>query len=410
MPDIEPTFEAGGEAFEREYRALHAASLMALFCVGAYAAAFGPVLPFLAADVGISLDTAGLLLTALFAGSISASALIAVVLHARDMRALAIAGVVAAIGGTLLIGIAPTWPLALVGGVVLGVGDGLMIAALHVLIGLTSRDVTAAMNRLNLYFAFGAVTGAVWSGAVLATSGDRAIVYAGIAAIEAITLAMFIRSHGPGAAKQGHAEEFHLPVSAAAWTMGAVLFLYVGAEFGLGAWVSSYTRETADAGVFAAALLAAAYWAALALGRVFSTWYFGQGRDAVKLLTASIAGAGVASLVLVLAGGNIWLAALAAFGAGMCLGPIWPTTIAVGSRGAAATATVTAAIVTIGNAGGLAIPWLQGRILVGAGATAGVAVTVGLCMAMLALVIAFQLREGEPLAESVEAAARRGEG
>ncbi len=71
---------------------------------------------------------------------------------------------------------------------------------------------------------------------------------------------------------------------------------------------------------------------------------------------------------------------------------------------------MTAAIVTIGNAGGLAIPWLQGRILVGAGATAGVAVTVGLCMAMLALVIAFQLREGEPLAESVEAAARRGEG
>ena len=134
MPDIEPTIEAGGEAFEREYRALHAASLMALFCVGVYAAAFGPVLPFLAADVGISLDTAGLLLTALFVGSISASALIAVVLHARDHagagdRRLGRCGDRGRCSSASRRRGRWRW----CGGVVLGVGDGLMIAALHVL-------------------------------------------------------------------------------------------------------------------------------------------------------------------------------------------------------------------------------------------------------------------------------------
>ena len=269
------------------------------------------------------------------------------------------------------------------------------------------------MNRLNLYFAFGAMTGAVWSGAVLATSGDRAIVYAGIvAAIEAIDAGDVhsVARSLSAAAKLGHAEEFHLPVSAqrrGRWAACCSCTSARSSGWGRGCRRTRGRRRTQACSRRRCSR--PAYWAALALGRMFSTWYFGQGRDAVKLLTASIAGAGVASLVLVLAGGNIWLAALAAFGAGMCLGPIWPTTIAIGSRGAAATATVTAAIVTIGNAGGLAIPWLQGRILVGAGATAGVAVTVGLCMAMLALVIAFQLRQTEALAESVEAAARRGQ-
>ncbi len=47
---------------------------------------------------------------------------------------------------------------------------------------------------------------------------------------------------------------------------------------------------------------------------------------------------------------------------------------------------------TIGNAGGVAIPWLQGLVLVGAGATQGVAVTVALCAVMLAIVIPFRMR------------------
>jgi predicted MFS family arabinose efflux permease len=77
---------------EREYRLLHVAAYMALFVVGSYAASFGPVLPFLAEDLNVSLDTAGLMLTALFFGSIVASASIAVVLHGRDMRALTALG------------------------------------------------------------------------------------------------------------------------------------------------------------------------------------------------------------------------------------------------------------------------------------------------------------------------------
>lgn len=376
---------------ESEFRLLHAAALMSLFCVGLYASAFGPALEFIAADLGVSLDTAGLVLTTFFIGSISASATVALKLHARDTRTLTIAGLIAVICGLLLIGFAPSWPLALAGGVALGVGDGLIVAALHILMSMTSRNVPAAINRLNLFFAFGALLGPLWAGAVLATAGERWPVFSGIAAAAGVALAVLLAAGAPNHERiAGGNEGFRLPGNPTAWTMGAVLFLYVGAEFGLGSWVSAYARESADAGVFEGALLTAGYWGALLCGRLISGAYFARDRDAIVLLGASAAGACIASLLLALTTGNIGASAGAAFAAGLCLGPVWPATVAIASEGSEAHAT--AATVTMGNAGGVAIPWLQGNVLVSAGPAEGVIVTAVLCAVMFAIVVGFRLR------------------
>lgn len=370
---------------------LHMASLMALFCVGLYASAFGPVLPFIADDLGVSLDTAGLLLTALFIGSIAASATVAMALHGQDTRRLTLVGLASAIAGVLLLGFARSWALALVAGGMLGVGDGLIIAALHILMSLTSKDVPSAMSRLNLFFALGAVAGPIWSGIVLAATGERWIVYVGIAAFACATLAVLAAASGPPReAIAAPDEEFRLPGNPTVWTMGVVLFLYVGAEFGLGSWVSSYTRETAHAGVLAGALLTSGYWGALATGRVLSHAYFTRGGEATLMLVCSIGGAGIAALALSLSSGVLAIAAVSAFAAGLFLGPIWPTTMAIASEGSMANAT--AATVTMGNSGGVAIPWLQGKVLVGAGPAQGVAVTAVLCGAMFAIVAGFRSR------------------
>lgn len=375
---------------ESEFRLLHAGAFVALFVVGVYAAAFGPALEFIAADLDVSLDTAGLILTVFFLGSISASALVAVALHARDTRALTIAGLVCVIAGSLTIGFAPNWPLALAGGIVMGLGDGLIVAALHILMTLTSRDVPRAINRINLYFAFGAVAGPLWSGAVLALTEDRGLAYTGIAAAAAVALAMLLAASAPIHERLAEDAEFRLPGNPTAWIMGAVLFLYVGAEFGLGSWVSAYARESAGSGVFEGALLTAGYWAALMCGRIASSVYYAKQRDALPLLAVSIAGAGIASLALALTTGNIAASAVAAFAAGLFLGPVWPSTMAIASESSEAHAT--AATVTMGNAGGVVLPWLQGRILVDAGPTEGVVVSVALCAVMLAIVGGFRLR------------------
>jgi fucose permease len=378
---------------DEDYRLLHAAAYMALFCVGLYAATFGPALPFIAADLDISLDTAGLILTALFIGSISASAAVATIWHGRDTRTLCLAGLGFATVGLMLIGIAPDWQVALAGGIVLGIGDGLMVAATHVLMPLTSDDAPSAINRLNLYFALGAIVGPIWAGAILASIGERWVVYAGIAAVTAATFALTFAAdvavHHPITSDDG--EGFRLPGHPTAWIMGLVLFFYVGAEFGLGSWVSSYAREAAEASVMTSALMTAGYWAALAIGRVVSGVYFSGRREASRLLLVSVAVGGVASLTLALSSGNLAIASAAAFVAGLSFGPIWPATLAIATEGSAA-GSATAATVTMGNAGGLAIPWIQGRVLVSAGPSQGVAVTAVLCALMFAIVAAFRAR------------------
>ena len=377
-----------------DYRLLHNAAFMAMFCLGVSAASIGPVLPFLADDVDVSLDTAGLLLTAFFVGSISSSAVVAIALHGRDQRVLMLAGLVFQFIGTLGLAFAPSFELVLVAGGVVGLGDGLVIASSHILMPATVEnveDVPSSLNRMNIYFALGAIAGPLWAGAVLATAADRWIVYLGIAALllVAIGLTAFadIAVHG---AISGPDEEFRLPGNPTAWVMGAVLFLYVGAEFGLGAWVSTFAQETADAGVFGAALIAASYWAALALGRFATAWYLGRGHDVVVLLLAGCAGAGIAALLLIATSGSVVLAALAAMGAGFFFGPIWPAVTAIASREGGASST--AATVTVGNAGGVAIPWLQGKVLVGSGATQGVAVTAVLCALMFGITAVFRSR------------------
>jgi fucose permease len=374
---------------ETEYRLLHVAAMMSLFCVGLYAAAFGPALEFIADDMGVSLDTAGLVLSVFFVGSISASAAVAIALHARDTRLLTACGLVAVVAGMLLIGFAPWWPLVLAGGVMTGLGDGLIVAALHILMSMTSRNVPSAINRLNLFFAYGAVTGPLWAGAVLATAGERWIVFAGIAAAAAASFVVLLAAPARlDRQTTPEDESFRLPGNPTAWVMGVVLFLYVGAEFGLGAWVSAYVRESADAGVFRAALLTAGYWAALMCGRLISGVYFARGHDSLTLLAAAVAGAMGASAVLALTTGNLVASAAAAFGAGLFLGPVWPSVLAIATK--ANEAHATAATVTMGNAGGVLIPWLQGRVLVDAGPAEGVVVTATLCGLMLAVILMFR--------------------
>ena len=375
---------------EHQYRRLHAAAFASLFCIGAYAGSFGPVFPFLSDDLGVSLDTAGLILTSLFIGSIIASSFVATVLHGRDTRMMAVAGLVAALLGVLTLAVAPTWPAALAGAAVLGAGDGLMIAGLHVLMAMTSQDVPGAINRLNVYFAVGAVCGPLWAGGVLAATGEWHLVYAGLAVLILCTLVAMLASPSPPSAPREPASNRRslLRASPTAWVMGVVLFLYVGAEFGLGSWVSSYVRESTEAGVFAAAVLTSGYWAALMIGRFIATAYYRRRSDSVPLLMAAIVGAGLSSLLLALTTGDLVLSAIAAFGAGLALGPVWPATVSIASEGSAGT-NATAATITLGNSGGIVLPWLQGRVLVDAGPAEGVFVTAALCAMMFAVLLAF---------------------
>ncbi len=368
---------------------LHFAAFASIFCVGVWATSFGPALPFLADDMGMSLGAAGLLLTALFAGSIAASGAVFFRLHRINNRELDAAGLAMAAVGLVLLGLAGHWSAGLVAAALLGAGDGLIIAAVHGIMATTSEDVPRAMNRLGLFFAVGAIAGPLWSGAMLEATGEAAWVYAGVGVLAAATTVLTIgvprppAAEAPGGPSGREDGAGRTILHTELLLMSLILFLYVGAEIGLGSWVSSYAREAADAGIMAAALMTSGYWGALFLGRLVTGRLLADGHGAAAVLVIAIAGAGLASVVLALFGGVLAIGAAAAFATGLFFGPIWPVAMGIGSRRSPGTAP--AALVTIGNAGGLLFPWLQGVVLSSAGPGEGIAVTGALCAAMLVL-------------------------
>lgn len=362
---------------------LEFAACLALFVTGVYSTSFGPALPILADDFAVSLDRAGLLITVLFMGSILASGAVAVRLHVVEPRWLAALGLAGVALGAAALALAGNWWLALASVACMGLGDGLMVAAVHTIVARESDDVAAGINRLNVCFAIGAIAGPLWSGAILAADeGLREVVYVGVAALALLAVAVVLSGEPTRPSAAAAQLEPHLGgMDRLAWVMGVVLFLYVGAEFGLGSWVASYADEEFDAGVFAGGLITAGYWGSLMLGRLISGRLFANGVPARSVLIGSIAAGTITSAAIAAANQSFALAVLAAFATGLAFGPIWPAAMAIASE--RRTGSAPAAMVTIGNSGGFVFPWLQGQLLVSAGATTGIAMSAALCAGML---------------------------
>ena len=364
---------------------LEFAACLGLFTTGVYSTSFGPSLSTLADDFGVSLDRAGLLVTLLFLGSIMASATMAARLHTRDPRILAVVGLVLVAAGCVGLGLANRWSVALGSVLVTGLGDGLLVAGVHTVVARASGDVARGINRLNLYFAIGAICGPLWAGGVFALNGDaRVLVFPGIALLVLVVAALLGTTPSPPARKFGDdAEPGGSPAGVIAWFMGAVLFLYVGAEFGLGSWVASYSEQEFEAGIFTGGLVTSGYWGALMVGRVISGRLFAAGWPPRTVLIGSVAAGVVSSAGVALANEVFAVAVACAFATGLFFGPIWPAAISIVSERSGGGAP--AAMVTVGNAGGVFFPWAQGRLIVESGATTGIALTAVLCAVALAL-------------------------
>ncbi len=346
-------------------------------------------MPRIADDTGVELDTAALLLSCLFAGSITTSALVAAAGHRLNPRLVAAAGLVVAGSALVALGLVGAWWMAIVAALVLGLGDGLIVAGTHELVAAAADDVASGINRLNLFFAFGAIAGPAWAGIVLASGGGRPLIYLPTAAVVMVAAAITLRSPLP----IGHTrhEEVRSVEQIAATriaplaVLGLLLFLYVGAEFGLGSWVATYAERAADAGILAGALVTSAYWAALAFGRFASGRLFDRRWTAERVLFFSLLGGLALSIFLTAAGSIFVLGFIGAFGTGFFFGPVWPAVLAAATRGRSCG--TPALMATVGNAGGVVIPWAQGRILVDAGPRQGIALTAVLCIVMLSLAL-----------------------
>lgn len=369
----------------------------AMLLVGVYSASLGPGLPGIAAHAHEPLAQAGTLLSALFAGGLLTSALAGRAMDRTGARPLLAAGALVNGVGCAALAFSASWTAVLGSGVLLGVGDTLVVVASHVLFaGLYPEGSGAALNRLNVFFGVGALAGPGLAGLAILAFGDIRAVLLGVTTAQALVALAWLRGPAPVVAVVAHGDGLgmrelaRLPLL---WLLAALLFIYVGLEIGLGNWTYSYLRGGGAFGVVSASLASSGYWLALTLGRALCPFVL-RGMSERGLLRATAAAAAVGALVLVTIATWRTGGAACILVVGLCFGPVWPLTFALAAtafpRGVGAASGLLA---TAGSVGGLALPWLQG-VLLHDGARQGMALTLAGCLGMALLAVAVACRLG----------------
>jgi len=324
----------------------------------------------------------GVLLAAMTITQFGASGLSGLIRDRFGTIALLLVPTVLAAGGLALFAIATTWPAMIAAAAILGIGLGLLDAAVNMEAAL-KRGVRF-MGALHASWALGATIGPALIGAVLVATGSWRLGYLVAAtAFIALALATYLARSELRAAPEADDAAVTMPPARRPVVVGAaLLFVYVGIELGAGQW--SFTRLTADGAVTdtIAGLAVFLYWAALAGGRV-ALAIFGDRVRPARLFDLSVGGA-LASAVAywVLPPAVAALVALPAIGASLSV--FVPLLLYLTPRrvGRAAAPRAIGYQVAAGMIGGAVLPAGIGVLMQANGVGA-----LGLCLSGLALAL-----------------------
>jgi FHS family glucose/mannose:H+ symporter-like MFS transporter len=340
---------------------------------GAFFAAIGPVLGELSVQTSSTLAVIGGILTFLFLGSLVAQLAAGPLVDRLGLKPVMVVSLI--ILGIGLLGFmsasAIGWMffLALFAG--LGQG-GVDMGSNLVVTDAAPRNSTSALNLLHFFFGAGAFIGPALVGLAIAATGSGLVVHRIVAILFlVVALAMLVllrsgphhatASAGPESASAG----LNVYLSPLLWLMSALILVYVGVEFGLGSWISSYLHLTASVNAEYGALATSAYWAALAIGRLVGAALSAR-LPRFRLLATALGSSFIGAI-------GLFFTHAAAIPTVLCLvwisfsyGTVYPTTVALATdsyprdQGKALSI-----LVATGNIGGITLPWIAGVLLSG---------------------------------------------
>jgi len=330
------------------------ASCVGFVLIGALQALYGPAIPALRAEFGLSPSAAGLGLSAHFVGGV-AGVLLFDRLYVRigNRRILGSSYVLMAVGAAGF-ALAPNWPVALAAALLAGLGFGGIDYGLNQLfaVGFGKRS-TAMLNILNAHFGIGAILGPALIGAVGSEHYPAVFLAFSAANLPLLLCLRGVREHVP---QQTPAPESGVPGGQVlARSLGSVLgvfvtlyVLHVGIEAGVGGWEPTHL-ETVGYGAGAAATATSVYWLMMTIGR-FLVAPLALRHSAQSIIAVSCAGMTGCLLLAAIPG----LAPYAYAGVGLFIAPIFPTGLPWLNRAAPRARRAGAVVIAASMAGGVA--------------------------------------------------------
>ena len=376
-----------------------------MLMVGINSGWLGPFLPQISHTSHLPIERAGLIVSASAAGYFISVLIAGEINQSLSAQKILVGAMVLYTAGFAGLTAASGLAGLLFAGIVIGLANGgIDIGANAVIVELNRDRLASALNYLHVLFGLGALLGPLIVSAAFASRvpywwvfGGGALACAAIGFRLGVTPAHEVRIAPAPSEDHGFIAMLSHPLI---WVISGVMFLYVGAEIGIGAWLFLYLRMAGALGPLLASSGVSLYWLGLVCGRVFGG-RLGH-RIALPQFTMLASALSAAALMLLIAapaaGG---LAASAIFLIGFGYGPVFPNMIAAGAaRFPAEVGRMTSIVVAGGALGAIVAPWIMGQAIahVSPRASMEVALAFTIAMAVLSLSLrAFEVPRGEEL-------------
>ncbi|WP_293912384.1 MFS transporter [Deinococcus sp.] len=329
------------------YTALYTVGFGVFVLLGLLQAAYGPAYPLLETRFAQSVSSVAGISSAHFGGSALGPVILGALLTRVPLRAAMMLASAALALGLLVLALAPTWPVALAGAALAGLGFGAISGGLNSAFALLGAGPSSLVNAL---FGIGSV-----AAPLLALGLGAFPLPFFVTAALATLLALSLRSvrQWPSQPAVLAQRVVNRPQVA---LFGLLFFSYVGIEAGLGNWATTHLRATGNPEV-----VTSLYWLALTLGRLgfapFGTRLVDSRFGPAPVVLACAAVALLGSLIVA-------VPALAPAGyliAGLGIAPIFSVLLAwFTSRFPARVAPL---MLSAGSLGGAAIPAVIGLLV-----------------------------------------------
>lgn len=361
-----------------------------LLMVGIHAGWIGPFIPEIARTAHLAVERVGLIVSAGSAGYFI-SVLIAGEINQRlSAQKVLVGGMALFTAGLMWLAAASGLAGLLGAGVLIGLANGGIDVGTNALVVELNRErLASALNYLHLLFGVGALAGPLIVSASFATRVPYCWMFGGGAILCAL-IAVGLRGN-PAVEVQtetatggGFLAMLARPII---WAIGAVMFLYVAAEIGVGTWLFLYLRMAGGLTPLLASSGVSLYWLGLVCGRAFGG-RIGH-RIAIPQFTMMSSTLSALALVMLIAAPTVGgVATSAMFLIGFGFGPVFPNMIATGAhRFPAEVGRMTSIVVAGAALGGIAGPWAMGHAIAEVSARASMEVALAATVAMGAIAL-----------------------
>jgi fucose permease len=371
--------------------------------IGMLGALPGASLIRLASNTHVSLEVAGSIFTISAFGSMLGIVLSGFLMRYIQPKYLLMLGLFFLGSGSTTIALTSSFPVLLLGQIVIGLGFGFIDLSLNTMATLIFQETLSSdLNTLHGLFGLGSLLGPMVLAFGLHLFKSLELSYFVGAGVAAITILLLLGQQLPELARQAtnvqqkraaNRELQKVLRQGVLWLMVLQLSIFAAAEIGFGSWIVTAVSQSAAISLAQAAPVATAFFLGLTAGRLFGAQLLRRvWMSEASLLFAALCGGVFCGTIVAMFPGQVLVSYVASALVGCFYGPLEPSIMAITSRRFVhAIGPVSSILIISTNATSMIVPAAMGLLIPALGINWVMAIPA-LCCAFAVLPIALANR------------------